>query len=76
MSWDITSLYFLVKFCINEQNELSTNGAYQNTDLVVESLKFCTLIGFFGPNQKYSTEKSTKKYRRVISHDTEEWCKV
>ena len=42
----------------------------------VESLKFCTLIGFFGPNQKYSTEKNTKKYRRVISHDTEEWCKV
>ena len=35
----------------------------------VESLKICTLIG--SPCEMY-TEIKIKKYRRVMSHDTEE----
>ena len=40
---------------------------------LVESLKFCFLIGSFCPNL---IKFQLKKYRRVFSHDTEEWCKV
>ena len=39
----------------------------------IESLKFCTLMGSFSPNH---IKFQLKKYRRIISHDTEEWCKV
>ena len=39
----------------------------------VKSLKFCTLMGTFCPNH---AQFQLKNYRRVISHDTEEWCKV
>ena len=38
-----------------------------------ESLKFCTLMGSFFPNHK---KFQLKKYRRVISHDLEKWCKI
>ena len=39
----------------------------------VESLKICTLMGSFClKNMKFSM----KKYRRVTSRDTEEWCKA
>ena len=36
-------------------------------------LKFCTLMGSFCKNH---LKFQLKKYRRVISHDIEEWCKV
>ena len=36
----------------------------------VESLKICTLIGSFCPKH---TKIKMKMYRRVMSHDTEEW---
>ena len=39
----------------------------------VESLKVCTLMGSFSP--KY-IEIYMKKNRRVMYHDTEEWCKI
>ena len=39
----------------------------------VESLKICTLIGSFCPKH---IKIQTKKYGRVMFHDTEEWCKV
>ena len=39
----------------------------------VKSLKFCTLMGFFCPND---IKFQLKKHRRVIFYDTEEWCKV
>ena len=39
----------------------------------VESLKICTLIGSFCQNH---VKLLMKKYRKVTSHDTEEWCKV
>ena len=39
----------------------------------VESLVICTFMGsFFGKHIKFQM----KKYRRVISHDTDEWYKV
>ena len=37
-----------------------------------KSLKICTLMGYFC--QKH-IKFQLKKYRRVISHDTEEWTK-
>ena len=40
---------------------------------VVERLEFWTLMGFFCPKH---IKIWMKKYRRVVSHDTEEWCKV
>ena len=38
-----------------------------------ESLKTCTLIGSFC---RKHVKIQMKKYRRVMFHDTEEWCKV
>ena len=57
---------------------LSAKGAYQSTNWwnftwEVESLKFSTLSGSFCPNH---IKFQLKKYRTVISHDSEEWCKV
>ena len=37
----------------------------------VESLEICTLMGFF-----CLKEIKIEKYRRVMSYNTEEWCKV
>ena len=39
----------------------------------VESLKICTLMGSF---YWYHVKFPLKKYRRVISHNTEEWSKL
>ena len=39
----------------------------------VESLKTYTLIGYFCPKH---IKFYRKKYRRGLSYDTEEWCKV
>ena len=39
----------------------------------VESLQFCTLLGSFCKNH---IKFQPKKYRRLISHDIREWCKV
>ena len=39
----------------------------------VKSLKNCTLIGSFHPKH---IKIYMKKNRRVMSHDTEKWCKV
>ena len=36
-----------------------------------ESLEICSLMGSF-----CSKHVNIKKYRRVMSHDNEEWCKV
>ena len=44
-----------------------------NLTWAVGCLKFCTLMGSFSPNH---IKFQLKKYRRIISHDTEEWCKV
>ena len=38
----------------------------------VASLKICTLMGSFCPKH---IKLKMKKYRRVISHDKEEWSK-
>ena len=39
----------------------------------VESLKSCTMMDSFFPDHVIKFQ--LKKYRRVISHDTEGWCK-
>ena len=44
-----------------------------NFTWAIKSLKFSTLMGSFCLNHIKSQHK---KYRRVISHDTEEWHKV
>ena len=66
VSWDITPLYVLLylKFYI-----LSTKGDYQSTNLV----KFHLSGWNFSENH---IKLQLKKYRRDISHDIEEWCKV
>ena len=74
VSWDITSLYFFswnsIYFQLKEPIKVQI---WWNFTWAVESLKFCTLMGFFCRNH---TKFQPKKYRRVISHDTEYWCKV
>ena len=64
-SWDMT-VYFQQKESIKVQ-------IWWNFTWAVESLKFCTLMGSFCPNHVHF---QLKKYRRVISHATEERCKV
>ena len=63
-SWDMT-VYFQQKESIKVQ-------IWWNFTWAVECLKFCTLMGSFCPNHVHF---QLKKYRRVISHDTEKWCK-
>ena len=74
VSWDITPLYFFSwNFIYFQQKEPIKVQIWWNFTWAVESLKFCTLMGSFCPNH---VQFQLKKYRRVISHDTEEWCKV
>ena len=74
VSWDITPLYFFSwNFIYFQQKQPIKVQIWWNFTWAVESLKFCTLMGSFCPNH---TKFQLKKYRRVISHDTEKWCKV
>ena len=67
--WDTTPLYFLIwNFIYFTQKSLSRYIFGE-----IESLKFRTLMCSFCQN---NIKFQPKKYRRVISHDTEEWCKV
>ena len=71
VSWDISPLYFFSwNFMYFQQKE---PNIWWNFTWALESLKFCTLMGSFCPD---SINFQLKKYWRVISHDTEKWCKV
>ena len=73
-SWDITPLYlFSWNFICFQQKEPIKVQIWWNFTWAVESLKFCTVVGSFCKNQ---IKFQLKKYRRLISHDIEEWCKV
>ena len=65
-SLDFVSLFNVMRTNMRQQIWWNFTGA-------VESLKFCTLIGSFCSNH---VQFQLKTYRRVISHDTEAWCKV
>ena len=73
VSWDINPLYFFNWnfICFRQKKPIKVQ-IWWNFTWTVESLKFCTLMGSF---LFKSYKVSAKKYRRVISHDTEEWCK-
>ena len=74
MSWDITSLYlFSWNFIYFQKKEPIKVQIWCNFMWGVESLKFCTLMGSFCQNH---IKSQLKNYRRVIFHDTEQWCKV
>ena len=74
VSWDITPLYlFSWNFIYFQQKKPIKVQIWWNFTWAVESLKFCTVVGSFCKNQ---IKFQLKKYRRLISHDTEEWCKV
>ena len=74
MLWEISLLYFFSwNFIWFLQKEPTT---VQNFRLLTAQVKFhqiCTLIGSFC--WKY-IKFQLKKYRGVMSHDTEEWCKI
>ena len=74
VSWDINPLYFIRwNFIYFQQKKPIKVQIWWKFTWAVKSLKFCTLMGSFYPNH---IKFQPKKYRRVISHDTEEWCKV
>ena len=74
VSWDIIPLYFFSwNFTYFQQKEPIKVQIWWNLTLAVESLKCCTSIGSFCPNH---IKFQLKRYRRVISHDTVEWCRV
>ena len=74
VSWDITPLYFFSwNFIYFQQKEPIKVQIWWNFTWAVESLKFCTVVGSFCKNQ---IKFQLKKYRRLISHDIEEWYKV
>ena len=50
-----------------------TGGIWWILMQVVESLKICTLMGYFG--RKYKMFE-LKKYRGVMCDDTEGWCEI
>ena len=71
VSWDITPLYvFSWNFIYFQRKELIK---VQIITWAVESLKFCSLMSSFCNNH---IKFQLKKYRRVIFHDIEEWCKI
>ena len=71
VSWDITSLYFLAEIL----HKFYTKFLYLFGEIPCEQSKGwnCTLMGSFCPNH---IKFQPVKYRRIISHDTEEWWKV
>ena len=72
--WDITLLYFFGwNFIYFQQKEPVKVQILWNFTWAVKSLKFCSLVGYFSKNH---IKFHLKKYRRLISHDIEEWCKV
>ena len=74
VSWDITPLYlFSWNFIYFQQKKPIKVQIWWNFTWAVESLKFCTVVGSFCKNQ---IKFQLKKYRRLISHGIEEWCKV
>ena len=75
VSWDITPLYFFRwNFVYFQQKEPIKVQIWWNFTWAVKIfLKFCTLMGSFCKNH---IKFQPRKYRRVISHDIEEWCKV
>ena len=69
VSWDITPLYFFSwNFTYFRQKEPIKAQIWWNFTWPVESLKIFTLMGSFCPNH---IKFQLKKYRNVISHDTE-----
>ena len=74
VSSDITPLYFLSwNFIYLQQKEAIKVQIWWNFTWAVKNLKFYTLMCSFCPNY---IKFQLKKYRRVISHDTEVRCKV
>ena len=74
VSWDINFLYFFsLNFIYFKKMNPMKAQTWWNFAWAIESLKFCTLMGSFGPNQ---IQFQLKKYRRVIYHDTEVYRKT
>ena len=72
--WDKNLLYFFsCNFIYFQKKEHIKVQIGSNFTWAVESLKICTLTGFFCPNQ---IKFQLKRYRRVIAPGIEEWCKV
>ena len=70
----MTAMYFSsLNFIYFQQKESIKGQSWWIVTWSVESLKFCTLMGSFCPNH---VQFQLKKYRRVISHDTEQWYKI
>ena len=71
--WDITLLFFFSwNFIYFQLKEPSKVQIWWNF-WAAKSLTLCTLMDLFCRNH---VQFQIKKYRRVISHDTEEWGKV
>ena len=73
VSWNITPPYFLSwNFIYFQQKQPIKVHIWWNFTWAVKTLKLCTFMVYFCKNH---IKFQLKKYRRVISHDTEEWCK-
>ena len=72
--WEISLMYFsswnFIKFLQKEPTKVKN---FRLSTAQVKFLQACTLIGSFC--RKY-IKFQIKKYRGVMSHDTEEWCKI
>ena len=74
VSWDITPLCFFSRnFIYFQQKEPIKVQIWWNFMWAVESLKFCSLMFSFCLSH---IKFPLKKYRKVVSHATGEWCKV
>ena len=74
MLWEISLLYFFSwNFIWFLQKEPTTVQNFRLSTAQVKFHQICTLIGFFC--WKY-IKFQLKKYRGVVSHDTEDWCKI
>ena len=74
MSWEISLLYFFSwNFIWFLQKEPTTVQNFRLSTAQVKFHQICTLIGSFC--WKY-IKFQLKKYRGVVSHDTEDWCKI
>ena len=73
MSWEITFCTFLAKTLYDFYNSSLSKCKISDFCLLTKFHQSCTFIGYFC--WKY-IKFLLKKYRGVMSHDTEEWSKI
>ena len=72
MAWDINPLYFLAEILFTFNKRSLSKYKFDKISREQSKSEILHFDGSFCPNY---IKFQLQKYRRIISHDTEEWCK-